>query len=132
MLTLILVQTGVANVSAADTLYYGFTDKTKTGSYSWPLSVRDDNKEIKIAYCFNAKLNFPPVPPTNFDSQGSIDLWKANGYMFHKITNASAEDMQKNSAVNKPEVKDNVLRVVYNGYPYDKNGIKAKYNLSDM
>ena len=77
----------------------------------------------RVAYCFNLDRKWPLM-----DQNSPInDGYKCNeGYT--KLGNVSDQDLQNYS---NGAIKEDILRVIYNGYPYDKAGLKSKYGLSD-
>lgn len=84
--------------------------------YNSHFYINDGGKEY-VAYCFNkSKLINHTV--TNH---------------FGKIPNATNAEMEKYAGTGKTNsaLRDNVLKVVYNGYPNNAAGIQGKYGLTD-
>ena len=119
-------------------LYFGYRDENINNSFVWPLYIMDDDNQKKIAYCYNVHDAWPLEPPMDeygnylFDDVRYQEAYDKYGYRYYKIPNVSAEDMNKYADYNNPNMKDDILRVVYNGYPYDSSNIKEKYNLNNM
>ena len=93
---------------------YSFT--TQSSLTSGALVSKDASKTVSPVYCFNLRKS----SPTN-----GLDYTRVEG-------SATAFSQLAQNARPGTDLYQDVLRVLYNGYPNNKAGIQQKYSLSDL
>ena len=88
--------------------YWGYS-KYGEGLYSYPLYIWDGQEE-RVAYCYNATLAWPPP-----------DTALQDGY--YSIFTKSDFSLEDSAAI---------MKVIYNGYPYNQSGLQENYNLASI
>lgn len=93
---------------------YSFT--TQSSLTSGALVSKDASKTVSPVYCFNLRKSSPT---------SGLDYTRVEG-------SATAFSQLAQRARPGTDLYQDVLRVLYNGYPNNKAGIQQKYNLSDL
>ena len=110
----------------AEDVYQAYT---KSGEYPAsdhlknPIYVRPDGSNAKgdVAYCFNDHRSFPD---SAFSPRKTL-------YTKELGTAAKFEELADTERVNGEDLYNGLVRVIYDGYPNNKSGIKERYGLTD-
>ena len=110
----------------AEDIYQAYT---KSGEYPAsdhlknPIYVRPDGSNAKgdVAYCFNDHRSFPD---SAFSPRKTL-------YTKELGTAAKFEELADTERVNGEDLYNGLVRVIYDGYPNNKSGIKERYGLTD-
>lgn len=110
----------------AEDVYQAYT---KSGEYPAsdhlknPIYVRPDGSNAKgdVAYCFNDHRSFPD---SAFSPRKTL-------YTKELGTAAKFEELADTERVNGESLYNGLVRVIYDGYPNNKSGIKERYGLTD-
>ena len=110
----------------AEDIYQAYT---KSGEYPAsdhlknPIYVRPDGSNAKgdVAYCFNDHRSFPD---SAFSPRKTL-------YTKELGTAAKFEELADTERVNGESLYNGLVRVIYDGYPNNKSGIKERYGLTD-
>ena len=110
----------------AEDIYQAYT---KSGEYPAsdhlknPIYVRPDGSNAKgdVAYCFNDHRSFPD---SAFSPRKTL-------YTKELGTAAKFEELADTERVTGEDLYNGLVRVIYDGYPNNKSGIKERYGLTD-
>ena len=110
----------------AEDVYQAYT---KSGEYPAsdhlknPIYVRPDGSNAKgdVAYCFNDHRSFPD---SAFSPRKTL-------YTKELGTAAKFEELADTERVTGENLYNGLVRVIYDGYPNNKSGIKERYGLTD-
>ena len=110
----------------AEDVYQAYT---KSGEYPAsdhlknPIYVRPDGSNAKgdVAYCFNDHRSFPD---SAFSPRKTL-------YTKELGTAAKFEELADTERVTGEDLYNGLVRVIYDGYPNNKSGIKERYGLTD-
>ena len=110
----------------AEDIYQAYT---KSGEYPAsdhlknPIYVRPNGSNDKgdVAYCFNDHRSFPE---SSFSPRKTL-------YTKELGTAAKFEELADTERVTGQDLYNGLVRVIYNGYPNNKSGIKERYGLTD-
>lgn len=122
---------GVIGVFADEAKYDGYLDTTAMEGLPLYVSPQGSTDYGEVAYCFNFNKHFP-------NERGSSEN-KFSHYLKKEGTAANFIAMAENPRLNTSlsgdaqaeDFRAKVLRVLYNGYPRDNAGLKAKYGATD-
>ena len=110
----------------AEDIYQAYT---KSGEYPAsdhlknPIYVRPNGSNDKgdVAYCFNDHRSFPE---SSFSPRKTL-------YTKELGTAAKFEELADTERVTGEDLYNGLVRVIYDGYPNNKSGIKERYGLTD-
>jgi fibronectin-binding protein 1 len=120
------------NSKLGNTSYVSFTDRNMygdyklDGAYSTNIYIKPQGAENtfkEVGYCFNMHKAEPENVSEDYTRPGVYEKYDESNFL----------DLAKKAIVNdNSKLADLVKQVVWKGYPLlDKEGIKAKYNLTD-
>ena len=123
LLTTLLTLTGISAKAEEDVYYTGYSDGSKM-SYDFvhvfSYGIEEDGGSIR-AYCFNHIKS----RPSSKREEGEAKYRKIADIDYVRLKENCDSDMEGQ------ELYDEIMKVIYNGYPNNCSGIKEKYNLKD-
>lgn len=84
---------------------------------------KGDSNNKTVVYCFNAKKQLPPKEDSVINKNLEYFAEYGTGKLF--------EEKASREVLKGEDLKEAVLKVIYNGYPHNKVGLQEKYGLSD-
>ena len=84
---------------------------------------KGDSNNKTVVYCFNAKKQLPPEEDSVINKKLEYFAEYGTGKLF--------EEKASREVLKGEDLKEAVLKAIYNGYPHNKVGLQEKYGLSD-
>ncbi len=129
----VMIATGaVPAVSYADdTKYDGYLDTNAMRGLPLYVSPQGSRDYGEVAYCFNFNKHFPNERGSSANKFSHYIKKEGTAANFVAMAETPRLDESLSGDAQSEDFRAKVLRVLYNGYPMDKAGLKAKYGADD-